>query len=99
MQNEHIAEMVAGRPDRFVGLATVPLQDVDAAAAELRHAVLELGLRGVEICTNVNGLDLDDERFRPFFAAEMFSVASVPTARRASSPRTTRGSPFSGARK
>ncbi len=67
-QNEHLAELVAGRPDRFVGLATVPLQDVDAALSELDHAVGGLGLRGVEICTNVNGLDLDDRRFRPFFA-------------------------------
>ena len=67
-QNEHLAALVAGHPDRFVGLATVPLQDVDAAVAELDHAVGQLGLRGVEICTNVNGLDLDDRRFRPFFA-------------------------------
>jgi aminocarboxymuconate-semialdehyde decarboxylase len=69
MQNDHVADLVSGHPDRFVGLATVPLQDVDAAIAELEHAVRELGLRGVEICTNVNGVDLDDWRFRPFFAA------------------------------
>lgn len=68
MQNEHLAELVAGRPDRFVGLATVPLQDVAASVTELEYAVRELGMRGVEICTNVNGLDLDDRRFRPFFA-------------------------------
>lgn len=69
MQNEHLAEIVAAHPDRFVGLATVPLQDVDAAVAELEHCVTQLGFRGTEICTNVNGLDLDDPRFRPFFAA------------------------------
>jgi aminocarboxymuconate-semialdehyde decarboxylase len=68
MQNEHLAELVAGHPDRFVGLATVPLQDVAASVAELEYGVTELGFRGVEICTNVNGLDLDDRRFRPFFA-------------------------------
>ena len=67
-QNEHLASLVGGHPDRFVGLATVPLQDVDAAVAELDRAVGQLDLRGVEICTNVNGLDLDDRRFRPFFA-------------------------------
>ncbi|SHK58940.1 aminocarboxymuconate-semialdehyde decarboxylase [Pseudonocardia thermophila] len=69
MQNEHLAEFARDRPDRFVALATVPLQDVEAAVAELHHGVRELGMRGVEICTNVNGLDLDDRRFRPFFAA------------------------------
>jgi aminocarboxymuconate-semialdehyde decarboxylase len=68
MQNDHLAELVGKYPDRFSGLATVPLQDVDAAVAELDFAVAELGLSGVEICTNVNGLDLDDRRFRPFFA-------------------------------
>lgn len=68
MQNENLAEIVAGHPDRFVGLATVPLQDVSAAVAELEHAVRELGFRGAEINTNVVGLDLDDRRFRPFFA-------------------------------
>lgn len=69
MQNDHLAELAAGRPDRFVALATVPMQDVDAAVAELEHCVGQLGMRGVEICTNVNGLDLDAPRFRPFFAA------------------------------
>lgn len=69
MQNDHLAELARDRPDRFVALATVPLQAVDAAIEELRHCVDELGMRGVEICTNVNGLDLDDPRFRAFFAA------------------------------
>jgi aminocarboxymuconate-semialdehyde decarboxylase len=68
MQNEHLAEIVAGNQDRFVGLATVPMQDVSSAVAELDHAVGELGFRGVEINTNVVGLDLDDRRYRPFFA-------------------------------
>jgi len=69
MQNENLASIVHDHPDRFVGLATVPMQDVDAAVAELEHCVTELDMRGVEICTNVNGLDLDDPRFRLFFAA------------------------------
>jgi aminocarboxymuconate-semialdehyde decarboxylase len=68
MQNEHLAELVGGHSDRFVGLATVPLQDVAASVAELEYGVTKLGFRGVEICTNVNGLDLDDRRFPPFFA-------------------------------
>ncbi|HUB95018.1 MAG TPA: amidohydrolase family protein [Stellaceae bacterium] len=66
--NENIAQICAEHPDRFVGLATVPLQAPVFAVAELERAVKELGLRGVEICTNVNGEELSDERFRPFFA-------------------------------
>jgi aminocarboxymuconate-semialdehyde decarboxylase len=66
--NENIARICGDHPDRFVGLATVPLQAPDLAVAELERAVKQLGLRGVEICTNVNGEELSRERFRPFFA-------------------------------
>ena len=53
-------------PDRFVGLGTVPMQDVDLALEELER-VVEMGFPGLEICSSVNGLDLDDPRFVPFF--------------------------------
>jgi aminocarboxymuconate-semialdehyde decarboxylase len=66
--NNRIAEIVASHPDRFVGMGTVPLQAPALAIAELERMVKELGLRGVEIGTNVAGVDLSDERFRPFFA-------------------------------
>jgi aminocarboxymuconate-semialdehyde decarboxylase len=56
--NDTIAETVASHPDRFVGLGTLPLQDVDMAIAELERCVNDLGFRGVEISTNVNGEDL-----------------------------------------
>jgi aminocarboxymuconate-semialdehyde decarboxylase len=59
---------VASHPDRFVGMGTVPLQAPTLAVAELERLVKELGLRGVEIGTNVAGAELSDERFRPFFA-------------------------------
>jgi aminocarboxymuconate-semialdehyde decarboxylase len=68
MQNENLASMVQAHPDRFVGLATVPMQDVSSAIKELEYCVRELDFRGVEINTNIFGLDLDDPRFRPFFA-------------------------------
>lgn len=58
--NESIANVVAEQPDRFLGLGTVPLQNVDLAIKELEYGVKKLGLRGVEICTNVNGLNLTD---------------------------------------
>ncbi len=70
MVNDRIAEIVATWPDRFVGLGTVPLQDVGLAVAELERCVKRLGLRGVEIVPNVNGLDLTDPRLalEKFFA-------------------------------
>jgi len=60
MVNDHLAEITAARPDRFVGLGTVPLQNADLAVAELVRCVKKLGLRGVEILPNVNGKDLTD---------------------------------------
>ena len=66
--NDNIASIVAGNPERFVGLATVPMQAPELAVAELTRAVKELGLRGVEIGPNIAGAELSEERFRPFFA-------------------------------
>jgi aminocarboxymuconate-semialdehyde decarboxylase len=59
-QNNRIAEIVAMHPERFIGLGTVPLQDAKMATAELVRCVNKLGMRGVEINTNVNGVDLAD---------------------------------------
>jgi aminocarboxymuconate-semialdehyde decarboxylase len=67
--NEHTAALCAGSGERLLGLAAVPLQDIDAAIAELRHAVETLGLAGVEIGSNVNGTAIGDARFTPFFEA------------------------------
>jgi aminocarboxymuconate-semialdehyde decarboxylase len=68
--NEGIAKIVADHPDRFVGLGSVPLQNAELAVHELEYAVKKLGLRGVEINTNVNGMDLTDPRLKldKFFA-------------------------------
>ena len=68
MANEEIAALVRRHPDRFRGMATVPLQDPVAAAEELAYARRELGLVGVEIGSNVNGRELDDPAMHPFFA-------------------------------
>jgi aminocarboxymuconate-semialdehyde decarboxylase len=67
MQNDNLARMVAAHPDRFVGLGTVPLQDVGATLDELDRIAHDLRFPGIEICTNVNGEDFDDHRFLPFF--------------------------------
>lgn len=52
--NDHIAEAVRAYPDRFVGLATLPMQDPHLAAQELDRSVRELGLRGAEIGTHID---------------------------------------------
>src|SRR5581483_5554988 len=73
--NDGIAAMVAADPAHFAGMATVPLQDADAAAEELRRARRELGFRAVEIGTHVNGLPLDARALAPFWAeAEALDV-------------------------
>lgn len=68
LYNDELAAAVAACPDRLAGLATVPLQDVPAAVAELTRAVRRLGLRGVYIGSNVCGKDLDHPDLLPFFA-------------------------------
>jgi len=67
--NEQIAAMVAESNGVLIGLGAVPLQDIDAAIAELHHAVETLGFAGVEIGSNVNGVPIGDMRFDPFFEA------------------------------
>ncbi len=66
--NDNIADLVARHPERFVGLGTVPFQAPEFAVAELERLHRSLGLRGIEIATNVAGEDLSAERFRPIFA-------------------------------
>jgi aminocarboxymuconate-semialdehyde decarboxylase len=65
--NEVTAQLCSFDPARLVGLGMVPLQDPDAAAAELT-AIGDLGLAGVEIASNVLGASIGEERFLPFFA-------------------------------
>ncbi|MBR9911701.1 MAG: amidohydrolase [Gammaproteobacteria bacterium] len=67
--NDGIAAAVEANPERFVGIGTVPLQNVAMAIAEMKRCVRDLDLRGIEISSNVNGKDLHAEEFRPFFAA------------------------------
>ena len=66
--NDNIADIVARHPDRFVGLGTVPFQAPELAIAELERLHGSLGLRGIEIATNVAGEDLSADRFRSVFA-------------------------------
>ena len=80
--NETIAAMVDAEPDRFYGLGSAPMQDIELAVAELR-VIKELGLHGVEIRSNIEGASLGEERFRPFFReAAALGLAVFPHANR-----------------
>ena len=68
LQNEKLAEICAAQPDRFVGLASVALQHPELAAEQLEVAVKQLGLRGALIGGGVNGEELSDAKFHPFWA-------------------------------
>ena len=68
LQNEKIAELCASQPDRFVGLATIALQYPYLAAEQLEDGVQRLGLRGCLVGGSVNGQELADPRFHPFWA-------------------------------
>lgn len=63
--NDGVADMVAARPDRLRGMATVPMQHPDAAVAELERVVRDYGFKAVEIGTSIEGAQLAEERFRP----------------------------------
>lgn len=74
--NDHIAEVVSEFPQRFIGLGTIPLQDIDLAISEMERCLSDLGLAGVEIGTNVNQRNLDDELlFSVFEAAQDLNAA------------------------
>jgi aminocarboxymuconate-semialdehyde decarboxylase len=69
IQNDQIAKLVAAHPDRFLGIATLPMQAPELAAAELRRAVRTLKLRGAMIGSNVMGRNLDHPDLEPLWAA------------------------------
>ena len=68
MQNEKLAELCARHPDRLVAFATAALQHPDLAVQQLVDGVKKYGLRGVSTGGSVNGLELADPKFHPFWA-------------------------------
>ena len=68
LQNEKISQWCAKHPDRFVGMASLALQHPDLAADQLEQAVKKLGLRGAAIGGSVEGTELSDRKFDPFWA-------------------------------
>lgn len=65
--NDHMAESVAKNPDRFIAIGTVPMQDIDLAIKEMERCISELKMPGLEIGSNINGINLSDPQFFPFY--------------------------------
>ena len=66
--NDALARICRQHPDRFAGLASLPLKNVEASLVELDRAVNELGMKGVAIGSNIDGAALDEPRFEPLWA-------------------------------
>jgi len=67
--NDHVAQLAGQWPQRFAGLATLPMQDIRAAIDELERSVIHLGLKGAQINDQVNGRTPDEPEFDPFWKA------------------------------
>jgi uncharacterized protein len=68
LANDDMAELVDRHPSRFPAfVASLPMNDVDAALEEMARAIDQLHARGIQIFTNVNGRPLDDPEFAPIF--------------------------------
>ncbi|MBI4464363.1 MAG: amidohydrolase [Acidobacteria bacterium] len=66
--NDSMAELVAKYPDRFPTFAaSLPMNNMEACLAEVDRAIQQLGARGVQLFSNINGRPLDDPEFRPLF--------------------------------
>ena len=66
--NDAIAEIIAKYPDRFVaGTANLPMNNMEDALKEMDRAIKDLGLKGIQICSNINGRALDSPEFMPIY--------------------------------
>jgi uncharacterized protein len=69
LANDSLADLCEQHRDRFVGFAAgLPMSDPEAAVDELERAIQQLGAKGAQIFTNVDGHPLDEPRFEPLFA-------------------------------
>ncbi len=66
--NDAMAEIVAAHPDRFPAfVAAMCMHNMEATLVEARRAIDDLGARGIQVFTNINGRPLDDPEFLPVF--------------------------------
>lgn len=64
--NDHIADLIVRYPQNYLGLGTIPMQDTELAVQELERCK-EIGLQGIQIGSNINDLNLNEDRFYPVF--------------------------------
>ena len=74
--NDHIADIVASYPKRFIGLGTIPLQSPELAIKELERC-MKIGLKGVQIGSHVNDWNLNAPELFPVFEAAAELGASI----------------------
>jgi aminocarboxymuconate-semialdehyde decarboxylase len=86
--NDAMARIVRAHPDRFVGLASLPLHDETAALAELERCIGELGMKGVVIGSNVDGMGMNDARMEPVWAR--LNALCLPVFEHPMFPKDTR---------
>lgn len=85
--NDALARLCRQHPDRFLGLASLPLKNVDASLKELDRAVNELQMRGVMIGSNIDGAQLDDPKFDPLWSK--IDALSLPVFEHPMFPKET----------
>jgi aminocarboxymuconate-semialdehyde decarboxylase len=74
--NDDIAALQAKYPKNYIALGTLPMQDTEYAVQELERCKKELNLPGIQIGSNINDINLSDERFFPIYeAAERLGMA------------------------
>src|SRR5580692_10401799 len=66
--NDALRKLCRQHPDRFIGLASLPLKDIEGSLVELDRCISELDMKGVIIGSNIDGLQLDDPKFHPIWA-------------------------------
>ncbi len=75
--NEEMAELVNDYPNHFIAAAaTLPLADINMALAEGRRAIENLGMKGIQISSNIVGEQLDSQRLFPIY--EMMAEYDLP---------------------
>ncbi|KAA9166033.1 amidohydrolase [Amycolatopsis acidicola] len=76
-QNDRLAELIAAGQGRLFGLGAIPLQDPEAAVAEIKRLPGELGMHGVAIGTHAHRFQLHDKELDPVFAELEASGSAV----------------------